>query len=66
MITEPQQRRYHALIDKARDFLRAKNTDDGTGVSYSDVEDIYFQNYDEECLQVSNGKVKIIGAAGRR
>lgn len=64
MITERQQRRWHANVDLARERLHALNTDDGNGVKFKDVEDHFVGNLDEECITAQlGGAPKIVGAA---
>ena len=66
MCTARQQRRWHAIVDTTRKQIADLNVDDGTGVRYTDAEDSFVLNADEECLRAEpNGGFKVVGAHGR-
>ena len=65
-VTERQQQRWHIMYDDQRAVLHKLNTDDGTGVQFSKVEDAFVLNYDEVCLNSADGIVNIIGSATKR
>ena len=63
MITERQQARWHNLINLKRTHLQQLNTEDGTGVPYTSVEDHFVVNLDEESVCAADGVLKVIGLA---
>ena len=62
-ITERQQQRWHGMVDSTLARLMSLNTNDGKGVSFTDVMDYFVVNLDEECITAQGGVVKIEGAA---
>ena len=65
-VTPRQQRRWHDVVDAQRATLQKLNTDDGTGVQYTEVEDNFVVNYDEECLNAADGVVTVVGSKTKK